>query len=89
MKAEQQDLLTHTYVEALRELAPDTGAYINEADPNEPDFQHAFWGENYSRLLKIKRWIDPFDVFWCTPCVGNERWKQVGNELCTVQAWDD
>jgi hypothetical protein len=29
-KAKQEDLLTNTYVEALRKLAPDMGAYINE-----------------------------------------------------------
>ncbi|KAL1873923.1 hypothetical protein Daus18300_003795 [Diaporthe australafricana] len=31
--------------QALRELAPDSGCYVNEAFPNEPDFQHAFWGD--------------------------------------------
>ena len=29
-KATQENLLTNTYVEALRQLAPDMGAYINE-----------------------------------------------------------
>lgn len=83
-KAEQEDLLTNTYVKALRDLAPDTGAYVNEADANEPNFQQTFWGDNYPRLLEIKRRVDPQDVFWCTPCVGNERWKEVGNNLCKV-----
>lgn len=78
----QQQLLTNRYVEALRKLAPDSGAYINEADHNEPDYQQAFWGGNYRRLLKIKHEIDPTDVFWCHPCVGNERWREVGNRLC-------
>ena len=81
-KAKQEDLLTNTYVAALRKLAPDTGAYVNEADPHEPDFQHAFWGDNYKRLLKIKRNVDPDDVLWCHPCVGNEKWEVVGNLLC-------
>lgn len=72
------------YVSALRKLAPDSGAYMNEADPYEPDWQHQFWGENYERLLKIKRAVDPDDSLWCHPCVGNERWKEVGNQLCRV-----
>ncbi len=76
--------MTHTYVEALRKLAPDMGAYINEADPNEPNFSQAFWGDHYPRLLAIKRKYDPADVFWCTPCVGNERWVMQGDELCRV-----
>lgn len=66
----------------MRKLAPDTGAYVNEADPNEPDFQHAFWGTNYDRLLSIKREVDPTDVLWCSPCVGNERWEVVDDMLC-------
>ncbi|KAK0729871.1 hypothetical protein B0H67DRAFT_13871 [Lasiosphaeris hirsuta] len=103
------------YLEPMRELAPDSGAYMNEADPEEPDWQHQFWGDNYKRLyvsycpaahllfapfqplfsplpgfrpradqsrLHIKRKVDPNDVFWCTPCVGNERWQQIGDRLC-------
>jgi hypothetical protein len=75
-------------VAALRRLAPDSGAYVNEADPYEPDWQHAFWGANYGRLLAIKRATDPNDVFWCHPCVGNERWEEVGDLLCRKEgAW--
>ena len=83
-KDQAQNLLTNTYVEALRVLAPGSGAYVNEADPYEPNFQQVFWGDNYPRLLDIKRLVDPGDVFWCTPCVGNERWEEVGNLLCRV-----
>jgi hypothetical protein len=32
-KVKQEDLLTNTYVEALRQLAPDMGAYVNEVCP--------------------------------------------------------
>ncbi|KAI1346667.1 hypothetical protein F5Y01DRAFT_16902 [Xylaria sp. FL0043] len=70
--------------EPYRKLAPDMGAYVNENNPGEPDWQHTFWGENYERLLKIKRAVDPEDVLWCHPCVGNDRWKQVGYRLCHV-----
>ncbi|KAK4240110.1 hypothetical protein C8A03DRAFT_13528 [Achaetomium macrosporum] len=71
-------------VAALRELAPGMGAYMNEAAFDEPNYRHEFWGSNYERLLRIKRAIDPDDVLWCTPCVGNERWEQVGGRLCRV-----
>ncbi|KAM0290507.1 hypothetical protein ACHAO9_004864 [Fusarium lateritium] len=70
----------------FRELSPDTGAYINEALPFEPDWQHTFWGANYERLLAIKKAVDPEDVFWCFPCVGNEKWEQKSNgRLCRVK----
>jgi len=80
-KVEQRELLDKK-IEALRTLAPDTGAYVNEADAFEPDFQHVFWGENYPKLLAIKRKIDPTDLLWCRACVGNERWEEVGIQLC-------
>jgi hypothetical protein len=53
-------------------------------NPGEPDWQHSFWGDNYDRLVKIKRQVDPLDTLWCQPCVGNERWKEVGYQLCRV-----
>ncbi|KAL6884721.1 hypothetical protein GGI43DRAFT_432980 [Trichoderma evansii] len=71
-------------VEAFRKLAPDSGAYLNEAYWNEPNFQKAFWGFNYERLREIKKTIDPDDVFWCHVCVGNEGWKEVEDYLCRV-----
>ncbi|KAJ8123346.1 hypothetical protein ONZ43_g688 [Nemania bipapillata] len=72
------------HTEPLRQLAPDMGAYVNENNPGERDWQHAFWGENYERLLQIKRTYDPEDVLWCAPCVGNERWEQIGYRLCRI-----
>lgn len=81
----QQKLLSlNAYVEALTALAPNTGAYINEGYPFQANYHEVFWGENYPRLLAIKRAIDPDDVFWCRFCVGNERWQEVGNGLCQV-----
>ncbi|KAJ2986193.1 hypothetical protein NUW58_g5144 [Xylaria curta] len=77
--------IVNNITEPLRQLAPDMGAYVNENFPGEPDWQHTYWGENYERLLKIKRAVDPKDVLWCHPCVGNERWEQIGYRLCRTQ----
>ncbi|KAI1818957.1 FAD-binding domain-containing protein [Xylaria intraflava] len=83
--ARVQSLATvNALTEPLRQLAPDSGAYLNENNPGEPDWEHAFWGENYARLLRIKRAVDPDDVFWCHPCVGNDRWRPSGYRLCRV-----
>ena len=73
-------MLRDQSVQSLRELAPDTGAYINEADPNEPNWQEAFWGTNYPRLLDIKKKWDPDGVFFCVPCVGSELWTVSGGD---------
>jgi hypothetical protein len=69
---------------ALVELAPNTGAYVNEANPFETNYHKVFWGTNYPRLLAIKKALDPHDVFWCRACVGNEGWHEIGGQLCQV-----
>lgn len=56
----------------LRAATPGAGSYLNETDYFEPDWQHAFWGDHYDRLLAIKRKYDPRNVFTCHHCVGSE-----------------
>jgi hypothetical protein len=55
---------------SLKSLNPEGGTYANEADPDFPDWQHAFWGSNYERLFAIKKQVDPQGVFYCRACVG-------------------
>ncbi|KAK3394755.1 hypothetical protein B0H63DRAFT_499125 [Podospora didyma] len=69
-------------IEALRQLDPDSGAYQNEVHPEEPDWKNQFWGSNYERLAFIKKLVDPEDVLWCIPYVGNELWHQADSQLC-------
>jgi FAD/FMN-containing dehydrogenase len=57
----------------LRAITPGAGSYVNETDYFEPDWQQSFWGENYPRLLEIKRKYDPTGLFSCHHCVGSER----------------
>ncbi|RDB30953.1 hypothetical protein Hypma_000138 [Hypsizygus marmoreus] len=45
----------HKFVDRFRALAPDSGAYLNEAEVYETDHEAAFWGSNYARLLQIKK----------------------------------
>ncbi|KIX02492.1 uncharacterized protein Z518_08433 [Rhinocladiella mackenziei CBS 650.93] len=71
---EAKDRVTHVLGKALRDQALDTGCYLNEANPDEPDFQRAFWGEHYEKLKEIKRKYDPEDTLWCKVCVGSEGW---------------
>ncbi|KAI8630345.1 hypothetical protein F5Y19DRAFT_474733 [Xylariaceae sp. FL1651] len=75
---------TYVHVKPLRELAPNMGAYLNESDPGELDWTKSFWGDNYERLLQIKRAVDPDRVFWCDPYVGNDCWETRGNQLGPV-----
>ncbi|KAL7939405.1 hypothetical protein V8C35DRAFT_275234 [Trichoderma chlorosporum] len=45
-------------------------AYLNEADPNEADWQNVFFGANYDTLLAIKQKYDPDTLLNCKACVG-------------------
>jgi FAD/FMN-containing dehydrogenase len=56
----------------VRAETPDSGTYLNECDYFEPDWQRAFWGDNYPRLLEIKQRIDPDNVFRVHHGVGSE-----------------
>ncbi|KAI8073841.1 hypothetical protein BC940DRAFT_329401 [Gongronella butleri] len=69
---------THEYNKAIGDAATKLGAithggpisYSNEADYNISDWQTAFWGEHYPRLLDIKHKYDPDMLFRCWKCVG-------------------
>ncbi|OTA89277.1 hypothetical protein M434DRAFT_79569 [Hypoxylon sp. CO27-5] len=55
-----------------RAVSPEAGAYMNECDLEEPNWQQAFFGSNYDRLLSIKRNRDPWGVFYAPRTVGSE-----------------
>jgi FAD/FMN-containing dehydrogenase len=59
-------------MEVIRAQTPGSGSYVNETDYFEPDWQHAFWGDNYPRLLKIKQAYDPANLFRVHHGVGSE-----------------
>lgn len=62
-------------MQLLRGLTPGGGAYVNEADFFEPDWQRSFWGVHYQRLLEIKRRYDPEGLFHARHTVGSEGWS--------------
>jgi len=68
----------HAAMDALRVAAPDAGAYVNECDYFQPDWQQAFWGGHYPRLLRVKRRYDPDGLFTVHHGVGSEGWSEDG-----------
>lgn len=64
-----------TYMDMWREVTPGSGAYMNEGDPLEPDWQQVFFGDLYPRLSEIKRNRDPWGLFWAPTTVGSEAWE--------------
>jgi hypothetical protein len=62
----------------LRKLAPNAGSYVAESNFFEPDWQRSYWGENYARLLEVKRRYDPGGLFFVHHGVGSETWSADG-----------
>jgi len=62
------------YTDKLRAVTPGAGAYMNEADLEEPGWQQSFFGDKYETLRGIKRKWDPRGVFWAPGTVGSEDW---------------
>ncbi|KAF2832279.1 FAD-binding domain-containing protein [Ophiobolus disseminans] len=70
--------LTEDILGPWRDVAPESdfgGAYGNEANVVEPQWQSSFYGTQYERLLEIKRKWDPQGLFYAPTGVGSEGWE--------------
>jgi FAD/FMN-containing dehydrogenase len=65
-------------MEELRKVAPDAGAYVSESNFFQADWQRAYWGGNYPRLLAVKQRYDPEGLFFVHHGVGSEAWSEDG-----------
>ncbi|KAJ5824917.1 hypothetical protein N7447_007257 [Penicillium robsamsonii] len=83
-----QQLITDVLMPPLEGLTPGSGAYLNEADPNQRDWQQVLHGDNYDDLLGIKRKYDPDSRFYAFKAVGSEGWTVTENgRLCRSQSY--
>ncbi|KAK4240145.1 hypothetical protein C8A03DRAFT_13478 [Achaetomium macrosporum] len=80
-----QRLMTYDIMPRIEAVAPGSGAYMNEADFQQPGWQEVFFGSNYDKLLAIKNKYDPEGLFYARNAVGSERWS-VANDgrMCQV-----
>jgi FAD/FMN-containing dehydrogenase len=78
-----RDAAAHTAkaMEELLKIAPGAGAYVSESDYFEANWQRAFWGTNYPKLLEIKRKYDPDGLYFVHHGVGSEDWSADGFTL--------
>ena len=75
--------ITRNKTQAMKDLAPSTGCYMNEADRFDPDYLQDFYGEHRGILSEIKRRRDPWNVFYCPTCIGSERFTvQPSGQIC-------
>jgi FAD/FMN-containing dehydrogenase len=73
MQLRQQARLVTATMAPLKALRQRPASYFNETDYFERDWQTAFWGEHYPRLLQVKERPDPGGLFFVHHGVGTER----------------
>lgn len=68
-----QDLLaqTRTMHRTLRRDLETSAAYVNFPDPDLRQWQSAYYGDNYDRLVRIKHRYDPGGLFHYAQAVGS------------------
>lgn len=69
-------------VDSLRTLAPETGAYANEAFAHQPDWKNAMWGKNYPKLSELKTKYDPQGLLWVTPGINADEYEAREGRVC-------
>ncbi|MFC4463201.1 FAD-binding oxidoreductase [Streptomyces xiangluensis] len=57
----------------LRRRLSTRAAYVNFPDPDLHDWQHAYYGPNYDRLVAVKRRYDPAGLFCYQQAIGGTR----------------
>ncbi|KAF3023662.1 hypothetical protein E8E14_013427 [Neopestalotiopsis sp. 37M] len=77
--------VTDVVVPIIEAVTPGSGAYMNEADWAQPDFQEVFFGSNYETLLQVKEKWDPSGLFYATVAVGSEAYTVASDgRLCAA-----
>ena len=66
--------VTDDWMSKWRAVSPGAGAYMSEADINEPDWQQSFFGTHYKKLYALKQQYDPYGLFYAPQAVGSEDW---------------
>lgn len=78
LQAKRHDRL-QSYMQRWRDITPGGGAYMNEGDMQDPEWQNTFYGSHYERLLEVKKRCDPDGVFWVISGVGSDDWEVRGS----------
>ncbi|KAF9222133.1 FAD-binding domain-containing protein [Gyrodon lividus] len=64
------------WIKTMYDLAPQDGAYFNEASLFEINWQETFFGSHYSTLKGIKNKYDPYKLFIVAEGVGSDDWNK-------------
>ena len=75
--------MTNELLPQLEQITPGGGAYLNEGDFQQADYQQVFYENNYDNLRTVKAKYDPDDIFYALQAVGSEAWETADDgRLC-------
>ncbi|KAI8633358.1 FAD binding domain protein [Xylariaceae sp. FL1651] len=72
----REGIIANEFIPRLIAITPCSGSYLNEANIKQVNWQSAFFGPNYSRLLSIKNKYDKKSLLYAAQAVGSEAWKE-------------
>jgi len=76
--ARRQAVAIERAAAALREVAPEGGAYVSESNYFQRHWARAFWGANAARLQAVKAAFDPEGLFFTHHGPGSDGWSADG-----------
>ena len=62
----------YEFFEAMRVAGDAVGAYVNYIDPLLHDWAKMYYGDNYERLVRIKKQVDPKNLFNFQQSIGSD-----------------
>ncbi|KAL9094789.1 MAG: hypothetical protein Q9165_003060 [Trypethelium subeluteriae] len=71
-----EERITNSIDPLLRSVMPDSGSYLNEANPYQKTWKEDFYGVNYDRLRSVKQTWDPQNLFYAKTAVGSDEWSE-------------
>lgn len=85
----EQNRMTQEIQPIIEAATPGAGAYMNEADFQQTNYQEEFYGVNYPELLEIKKKHDPKDLLYVETGVGSEAWTvENDGRMCRAKGDD-
>ena len=76
-----------TLLQQVSKEAPGGAVYPNESSPWVEDWESAYWGNGYARLLEVKKKYDPSGLINCWKCVGFQEGIRTDEEFGCWEAY--
>lgn len=82
-----QEKMTKDILPQIKAVTPGSASYMNEADFREPEWKKEFFGDNYEKLLGVKKKWDPESLLYALKGIGSDAWDVTNDgRMCRSEA---